>query len=176
MSSVKAIWGQCIGLQGQEGTFFHFVNSCAVFLQTLNIGEKMRQKIVVLLTVAMFTMSIGIAQADAIAVQKGNGETTTVNAPDQTQGNGPNSEGANPAHGPSCGLFLDEDGESVCARHSGPEGGVHPPGLNDPTGYGNLGAWNSVFQSNENSAICGIWATTAEAEAAGEPEAPTCED
>jgi len=28
-----------------------------------------------------------------------------------------------------------------------------------------LGAWNSVFQSSENSAICGIWATDAEAAA-----------
>lgn len=29
----KAIWGQCIGLRGQAGILFHFVNSCAVFFK-----------------------------------------------------------------------------------------------------------------------------------------------
>ena len=135
----------------------------------------MKLKIITTIAVLSMVMGLGITQAGAIAVKKGNGDAVTVNAPDVTKGNGPNAEGANPAHGPSCGLFLDADGESECARHSGPEGGVHPAGLNDPLGAGNLGAWNSVFQSNENSAICGIWATDAEATAAGEPGAPTCE-
>jgi hypothetical protein len=112
---------------------------------------------------ALFTIATAIP-ASAIAVNKGgpNGDAVSVIVP-QFGPHGPDA-GPNNAHGPACGAeaFGTPDG---CANHTSPApalaNAADSPSLNGPA---NLGAWNAVFQSNEDSAICGIWATVGEAE------------
>jgi hypothetical protein len=109
---------------------------------------------------ALFTIATAVP-ASAIGVDTGQGAKTVI-AP---QG-GPHDDGPNNAHGPACGN-PDFTGDG-CANHTSPEAAVDAtqevPGLNTPGGT-NLGAWNAVFQANsDHSAICGIWATTGEAE------------
>jgi hypothetical protein len=53
------------------------------------------------------------------------------------------------AHGPMCGVL-------PCPNNNSHAGAINPGGLSNPFGDVNVGAWNGVFQSNENSAICGI--------------------
>ena len=125
----------------------------------------------------LVTLAVSAGVAGAIAVEKGNGEVVTVNDPAITMGNGPNAEGLNPAHGPVCGV-LPELG-LYCARHPDhPEnpGAFASPIVDNPDNpFGvNVGAWNSVFQSNDNSAICGIWATGEEVPE-GEPPDQACD-
>ena len=111
---------------------------------------------------ALFTIATAIP-ASAIAVNRGpNGVAADVIVPQYGQG-GPEA-GPNDAHGPACGI--DAIGTALgCANHTSPApalaNALDPPSLNAGI---NLGAWNSVFQSSENSAICGIWATVGEAE------------
>jgi hypothetical protein len=104
---------------------------------------------------ALFTIAT-VVPASAIAVNRGpDGEAVEVIVPQE--GNTPRA-GANDAHGPMCGVEAFETAPG-CANHTSPasaqENALDSPGLNAGV---NLGAWNSVFQSSENSAICGIWA------------------
>jgi hypothetical protein len=138
----------------------------------------MKAKLIAAFVAGLLVMAAGATPAGAIAVEKGgpNGETTTVNDPAITKGGGPNATGANPAHGPWCGVIEAEENGRTCARHADhpDNAAAYNDNLNAEI---NVGAWNSVFQSNENSAICGIWATQLEATAAGADgaELPTCE-
>lgn len=129
---------------------------------------------VVLAATFCLTFVVGTGDAGAIAIEKGNGETTTVNDPAITQGNGPNADGLNPSHGPVCGLLPDLG--LHCARH--PDHPANPGafanGVTDNPFGVNVGAWNAVFQSSDNSAICGIWATTEEVPD-GEPPETACD-
>ena len=121
----------------------------------------MRRFLVVLLVASAVTL-LGVGPAGAIAIEQGpDGDATTVKNPDEANGNA--EEGLNPAHGPSCWFFNEDDGcanNNAPADNSGEEArgalADNPPGVN-------VGAWNSVFVSNENSAICGVWATVEEA-------------
>lgn len=130
-------------------------------------------KAVAVLGILFLILGLAIGDAGAIAVEKGNGETTTVNDPAITQGQGPNADGLNPAHGPVCGVLPEE---LPCARHADhPENpGAFANGVTDNPFGVNVGAWNAVFQSNDNSAICGIWAT-AEEVPEGEPPEAACD-
>jgi hypothetical protein len=110
---------------------------------------------------ALFTIATAVP-ASAIAVNKGgpNGEAVSVIVPQFGPHGGPND-----AHGPACGT-IDAGTPGGCFNHSSPDAAIAAtaavPGLNAGI---NLGAWNAVFQSSDNSAICGIWAKTTEAEA-----------
>ncbi len=109
---------------------------------------------------ALFTIATAVP-ASAIAVDKGgpNGGAVSVIVPQFGPHGGPND-----AHGPACGT-IDAGTPDGCFNHTSPEAAIAAtavvPGLN--LGI-NLGAWNAVFQSSDNSAICGIWATVGEAE------------
>jgi hypothetical protein len=136
----------------------------------------MKTKLIAAFVAGLLGLAAGAIPAGAIAVDKGNGGPTTVNDPGITKGGGPNADGANPAHGPWCGVIEVEENGTTCARHAdhpGDNGAYNDSLVADI----NVGAWNSVFQSNEKSAICGIWATQDEATAAGADGAglPTCE-
>ena len=97
---------------------------------------------------ALFTIAT-VVPASAVAVDTGQGAKTVV--PQF------NEDGAfSNAHGPLCGDGLG------CPNNNSHAGAIFPGGLENPFGDANVGAWNGVFQSNEESAVCGITATTAE--------------
>jgi hypothetical protein len=112
----------------------------------------MFRKLLILGAIAALFTVLTVAPALAIAVNTGpDGETTRVPL------NPVNDDGtSNDAHGPICGALGD------CAHNGSEVGLLSPPGLATnpvpPPGGFNLGAWNAVFQSNDESAICGVTA------------------
>ena len=100
---------------------------------------------------ALFTIAT-VVPASAIAVNTGHGWETVLDPGTPAA--------ANDAHGPFCFNIpagcVHNEGSAAAAEHTS-----YVPGLGGP----NMGAWNAVFGpggiSNENSAICGIWATGA---------------
>ncbi len=123
----------------------------------------MFRKLVILGAIAALFTIVTVVPASAIAIEKGgpNGDTSVI----VPQFGHTPRPGANDAHGPACGT-ADAGTPDGCANHTSPDAAIAAtavvPGLNAGI---NLGAWNAVFQSSEDSAICGIWATVAEAEA-----------
>ncbi|MDG2111465.1 MAG: hypothetical protein P8N02_02490 [Actinomycetota bacterium] len=128
---------------------------------------------------ALVALTVTAVPAGALAQEHGPNKdpSTSINPAGET--------GANPAHGPAYGATIEpEPGLEVTiicensGENPGPNPGSHPAGLSDnPFGGLNLGAWNAFFQTRGTStSICGIWATDAEATAAGGPGAPTCEN
>jgi hypothetical protein len=117
----------------------------------------MIRKLLILGAIAALFTVVSVVPASAIAVNTGNGALTALD-PDT-------ADGANDAHGPAC--FSIEtcvhNGSSAAAA----ENTVDVPGLtakktplNPEEELGtNLGAWNAFFESDENSAICGITTT-----------------
>lgn len=137
------------------------------------------KRVLIALAGALVALMMAAVPAGALAQEHGpnNDPSTSINPAGET--------GANPAHGPSCGATIEpEPGVEVTIEcensreNPGPNPGTNPPGLWDnPFGGVNLGAWNAFFQTRGTStSICGIWATDAEATAAGEEGAPTCEN
>jgi hypothetical protein len=96
--------------------------------------------------VALFTIAT-VVPASAIAVNTGDGAKTVLSP-----------AGPHDAHGPACGNI------GGCENHDGSAAAADAtfevPGLTDKDADGipfdNLGAWNAVWESNENSAICGV--------------------
>jgi hypothetical protein len=100
---------------------------------------------------ALFTIATAVP-ASAVAVNTGQGAKTVV--PQFNE-----DDAFSNAHGPLCGADLG------CPNNNSHAGAIFPGGLENPFAGGagpNVGAWNGVFQSNENSAICGISVTAAE--------------
>ena len=92
----------------------------------------------VMLAVGLMT-ALGVAPALAITVDTGQGDKQVLNPV--------NEDGtANDAHGPICG-------ELDCPNNESPVGEQSPGALADNDLGINAGAWNGVFQSNDNSAI-----------------------
>ncbi len=98
---------------------------------------------------ALFTIATAVP-ASALAVENEQHGAKTV-VPQFTD----DDEFSN-AHGPLCGALPN------CPNNNSHAGAINPGGLSNPFGDVNVGAWNGVFQSNENSAICGISATADE--------------
>jgi hypothetical protein len=121
-------------------------------------GRHMTRKLLILGAIAALFTVLTVAPALAIAVSTGpDGET--IQEPLL-----PVEDGIpNDAHGPACG----NDGVD-CPHNEGSDDAAGAtsdvPGLaykETPIGDGgvNLGAWNAVFESNVNSAICGVTAS-----------------
>ena len=105
----------------------------------------MKKRIISVMLAVGLISALGVAPAFAITVDTGDGEKQVLN-PFNEDGT------ANDAHGPFCGEV--EGTELECPHNGSPVGAQTPAGLSEnPMGGVNLGAWNGVFQSNDNSAI-----------------------
>jgi hypothetical protein len=97
---------------------------------------------------ALFTIAT-VVPASAVAVENDQHGAKTVVPQFNEDGSFSN------AHGPLCG-------DIPCPNSPNPAGSILPGGLENPFGDQNVGAWNGVFQSDGNSAVCGITATVDE--------------
>jgi len=114
----------------------------------------MLRKLVIIGSIAALFI-LTAAPAFGIAVETGPDKSAQTVLDNETDP--PDVESHN-AHGPICGA-LNDAGEKPCPNNKSKAGAITPGGLSDnPMGGVNLGAWTSVFQSNENSAICGVTA------------------
>jgi len=112
----------------------------------------MYRKLLILGAIAALFTIVTAVPASAIAVETGPDKT-----PQTVLDNEPiDGEVSHNAHGPICGA-LNDGAEKPCPNNKSAAGAITPAGLADnPMGGANLGAWNAVFQSNDDSAICGV--------------------
>jgi hypothetical protein len=100
----------------------------------------MKKRIISVMLAVGLISALGIAPAFAITIDTGQDDAKQVLSPTNDDGT------ANDAHGPKCG-------DLDCPHNASPVGEQHPGGISNDFGDQNVGAWNGVGQSNDNSAI-----------------------